>query len=80
MTKYTVAVHGEEGPNAQTTENVDDALDWFTNACTAVVDPGPDDPEVAFASFAVDGVIWGMVRAGGLDGDGGEVVQLRKAG
>lgn len=80
MPNYTVAVHGEDGPNARTTTDVDDALDWFTNACTAILDPGADDPEVTFASLSVDGVIWGMVRGDGLDGDGGEVVPLRKVG
>lgn len=78
MTTYTVAIHAEEdGPTAQSTADLDDALDWFTNACTDVMDP---EGAVSFATLAVDGVIVGAIKAGGLAPEGGEVLQMRKVG
>lgn len=76
MTTYTVAVQeADAGPTAQSTADLDDALDWFTNGCTEVMDPESD---VTFATLAVDGVICGAIRAGGLSPEGGEVVALRQ--
>ena len=76
MTTYTVAITSEaEGPTAQSTDDLDAALDWFGNACDSVLSP---DEDVQFTSISVGGVVWGMVREGGLaQDDGGEVVELK---
>ena len=76
MTKYTVAIKGEaDGPTAKSTDDLDDALDWYTNACTAVMDPEED---LQAASLAVVGVVWAIIQENGVGGDGpGEVVELQ---
>jgi hypothetical protein len=74
MTKFTVAIKGDDGEvTARSTEDLDDALDWFTNAVTEVMDPEED---LSFASLSVAGQVWGMIQHGGLSPDG-EVVQIR---
>lgn len=77
---FSVTIVDEESPDpaTQTTADIDEALDWFTNAVTEVLE---GDSEVVFASITVDGVLWGEVREGGLargDDGGGEVVPLRR--
>jgi hypothetical protein len=75
MTTFTVAIHtGEGGPEARSTADLDDALDWFTNAVTAVMD---SDDATTFATLAADGVICGAIREGGLGGDGERLAPLR---
>lgn len=67
MTKYTVAVNGDEGPSARSTEVLDDALDWFTNAVTEVLDPAePAGDLVTFASLSIGGKLHAVVQADGL--------------
>lgn len=63
--KYTVTATQEDGEEIpQETAKLDDALDWFTNACTLVADP---DNQLARVEFAVGGVVWGVMAEGGLD-------------
>jgi hypothetical protein len=76
---FAVTVKDEDAaePITRRTRNMDEALDWFTNAATEVVE---NESPFVFASIEVDGVIWGEIREGGIepmgDGGGGEVVQL----
>lgn len=76
LTTYTVAIQEEDGgPTAKSTQDLEEALDWFTNAVDDVMD---QDGHVIFATLAVNGVITGMIRAGGLAPEGGEVINLRQ--
>jgi hypothetical protein len=72
--RYTVAITGEED-TSKDTNDLDAALDWFTNACTAVMDPEDD---VSSATFKVNGETWGYMVEGGPPG-GGEVIDLGQA-
>lgn len=74
MTTYTVEVRDDDGePKSRSTEALDDALDWYTNAVEAVMD---DEHELTFAALTVDGVVWGMIQENGLTpGGGGEAVE-----
>lgn len=75
MTTYTVAIKGEQdGPTAKSTPDLDSALDWYTNACTAVMEPEED---CSFASLSVDGVMWAVIQEGGIPPGGGEVIDLQ---
>lgn len=75
MTTYTVAIKsGESGDTSQSTQELDDALDWFTNACTAVMD---SEDDVESASLSVDGLICGIIQEPG-EGDDGRVVELKR--
>jgi hypothetical protein len=71
MTTYVVAIReeGEAEATARSTDNMDDALDWFTNAATEVMD---QESEVTFASFSVDGALWGVLQEGGINPPDGE--------
>lgn len=66
MTTYIVAIteEGEGEPTSRPTENLDDALDWFTNAAEEVMD---DESDVTAASLTVDGVLWGFLQEGGIN-------------
>lgn len=75
MTKYTVAVRGEGDIEARTTYDLDEALDWFTNACTEVMEK---QGELTFASLTADGVMHGLINSDGIAPDG-EVVRLKAA-
>lgn len=77
MTSYTVAIRGEDdaSPQARSTDDVDDAVDWFTNAIDAVMDPEAD---ANFASLTVDGKIWGVIQEGGLRPDGAEIIDIEQ--
>lgn len=76
MTKYTVAIRSTDAADeARSTDELDDALDWFTNAATEVMD---DESPVTFASLAVNGVQCGMIEEPGMAPEGGEVVRLRQ--
>ena len=78
---YMVSVLDEEkpAPESRTTEDEEEALDWFTNAASEVFDT--ESPIIA-ASIRVDGQPWGMVTEGGLDppagGGEGEPVPIRR--
>jgi hypothetical protein len=79
MSDYTVTIVDEDQaePEAKTTADLDEALDWFTNAASEVME---GESEIVMASIAVDGKLWGLVREGGLEppaGDG-EVVPMRR--
>lgn len=73
MTTYAVAIRGEEDAT-RTTSDVDEALDWYTNACTEVIDPEGD---LTYASLSVDGIVWASAQEGGIQPDGGEVINLK---
>lgn len=76
LTTYTVAIQEEDGgPTAKSTKDLEEALDWFTNAVDDVMDL---EGHVVFATLSVNGLIYGAIRAGGLAPEGGEVVNLRK--
>lgn len=77
MTKFTVSITGEGGAvDAKDTQDADDALDWFTNAATEVMD---EESDITAASLAVDGAVWGSIQEGGLEpDDGAKVVPMRK--
>jgi hypothetical protein len=76
---YTVTIVEEDiaEPSAQTTGDEQEAMDWFTNAASEVLE---GDSEVVYAKVEVDGVLWGEIREGGLvpPAGGGEVVPLRR--
>lgn len=60
MTIYRVAVRKDDGTvEAQTTEDEDDALDWFGNGVDAVFDREDNTVET---TLEVEGVVWGMVK------------------
>lgn len=78
MTKYTVEIRERDGQAGedQSTEDVDEALDWFTNAATEVIE---DDGGLELATLKVGDFVWGVIERGGImPPDGGEVVSLRK--
>jgi hypothetical protein len=75
-TKNTVSLRREGGEwQSRSTADLDEALDWFTNAVTSVMDDGSD---FEFASLAVDGVICGMIQEGGIP-PSGEVIDMKAA-
>lgn len=76
MTSYTVANQSDgSGPAAQSTQDLDEAIDWYTNAVEAVMD---QESDVTYAAISVDGVIWGEIRENGLAPQGGgEVIDLK---
>lgn len=77
MTRFTVSIRTDGAATAQSTDDLDAALDWFTNAATEVMD---DESDLDLATIQVDGVIWGKIEAGGIEPDpGGEVIPLRQA-
>ena len=76
---YEVTVIDEEeaAPDSRTTQDLEEAVDWFTNAASEVFDH--ESPIIA-AAIRVDGKPWGMVTENGLDppaGDG-EPVPIRR--
>lgn len=75
MTKYTVAVKGEGDAEMRSTDDLDDALDWFTNACTEVMSA---DADLEFASLVIDGVVHGVINAAGIDPDD-HVLEMKAA-
>lgn len=65
--KYTVTATQEDGEEtAQETADLDEALDWFTNACTLVADP---DNQLAKVEFAAGGTVWGVFEEDGITPD-----------
>lgn len=79
MTTYVVAIETEgSGREERPTTDLEDALDWFTNACTAVMD---EEDDVIRAELRAGRVLVGVIAAAGVTPDpGGEVVEMRRAG
>jgi hypothetical protein len=76
LSDYTVTIVDEDQaePESKTTADLEEALDWFTNAASEVME---GESEIVMASIAVDGKLWGLVREGGLEPPGeGEVIPL----
>ncbi len=76
--EVTCVDEDEPGPVSKTTEDLDEALDWFTNAASEVFEA---ESPIVMASITVDGKLCGLVREGGLEqppaGDG-EVIPMRR--
>lgn len=66
MSKYTVSIKGDGDATARSTEDLDEALDWFTNAVTDVMDPAEDGDELTHAMLIVDGVTCAICAIGGI--------------
>jgi hypothetical protein len=66
MSNYTVAIKGEGEATARSTEDLDEALDWFTNSVTLVMDPAEEDDDVTHATLQVDGITVAIVAIGGI--------------
>jgi hypothetical protein len=66
---FAVEITADDGPEVQTTTDVNEALDWFTNACTEIFE---EESGVNIATLVVDGVEWGRIEFGGPGGSEGE--------
>jgi hypothetical protein len=77
MTKYTLSIVRDGERSTRSTEDEEAAIDWFTNAATALFDP---DDSLSSAELQVDGVIWGLLSEDGITPpeEGGEVIPLRR--
>ena len=74
MTRYIVTAEGDpESPMA--TADFDEALDWFTNACTEVM---AEDGNLESASISRDGVLHGQIYRNPPSVDTDEFINLRK--
>lgn len=78
MTNYTVGVRAGESAAvaAETTDDMEVALDWAMNALEAIMDP---KDETTFATLSVNGKTWVVMQEGGVGPDGLEPRILRAA-
>lgn len=80
MSVYTVSIKGEGEATARTTEDLDEGLDWFTNAVTAVLDPDDDADAPTHALLQIDGITVAIVAISGVSptGEAMEGPKLRR--